>query len=665
MDTNSTREFIAWDGEGVNHDGPGKPQSYVLFGASTGDYVTRRDGGTLTFGDCAELILRVGRAKPTAWHVGFAFDYDVNQIVRTLPYRYLEWLNERGTVKYGPYRLHWRRGKSFTLSCSRDGTTQSVTIYDVFSFFATSFVKALRAILGNDERYRERVTFVEKGKARRKQFTLGELDNEIFPYWQEEIGLLAVLVSQFRDLLYAADFPITQWYGPGAIASLVLNRMAVRNHMAVPPTEVIEAAQFAYAGGRFEHFRVGRSPGPIWSIDINSAYPHALSQLPSLANGTWIYRPLGKSFSEIPRKEIHSFAIYHVELSHPQWRQPWYPNTPPGPLFFRTPKGEMRYPWHVKGWYWGPEIENLCHPRIAPYAYAIGVWEFIEASENLPFQFITGMYSQRQEWKRTGKAEQLALKLAMNSIYGKLAQRIGWEQKGDAPTFHQLEWAGWVTSYVRAELFRTLWQLGNDIISVETDGIYTSRDPATIGIEASSDLGGWTVTRYEEILYLQSGTYFARDGDEWISKYRGLDPSSLTVDKAIEYLQGITEPASVWPKLAGTTTRYIGLSAAMVQGSGIPAKFRNRHGVWDQDKDRELAPGTGKRQHYPDSCVECAKGISPYDMGHYMGVGIELLPDGINESTRHFLPWKDGKVKDEQTAWRKTLRYEQGKLFEH
>lgn len=668
IERNSLREFIAWDGEGVNTRGPGKPQAYVLFGSSTGDYITRRDSESLNSIDCFELILNVGRQNPTAWHVAFAFDYDINEIVRCLPYLRLEQLKDTGVTRYGPYRISWRRGKTFTVSKAVDGVSESVTIFDVFSFFASSFVKALSAILGDDPRYRDAVRKVREGKAERKFFTLEELDSVILPYWQEEIVLLATLVSRFRDLLYGAGFHITKWYGPGAIASFVLKRESLNAHMASTPDEVNKAAQYAYAGGRFEHFRVGRIVGPIWAIDINSAYPDAIARLPSLTGGHWHYQPIGKPASEIPRDDIESFAIYNVKLDHPRYRLPWYPNTPPSPLFFRSPDGEMRYPWNVKGWYWGPEVENLCHPAIAPYAYVYGAWVFHPGDgkdQPLPFTFIPGMYSLRKEWKRAGKPEQLALKLAMNSIYGKLAQRVGWEKSHGAPRFHQLEWAGWITSYVRARLFRALWGLGDGIIAVETDGIYTARDPATIGIESSDRLGEWDIRQYDEIIYLQSGTYFARNGEQWISKYRGLDPDSLSIKDALHYLRSIENNGGyALPELRGTTTRFIGLNAAIHRANGNPHKFRNLHCVWTQDAERDISPGKGKRNHHPDSCVECSKGISPYDYGHYMTVGLTLPPNGVNESTKHYLPWVDGADKDDETRWRAAKEVESDYLHE-
>lgn len=661
---NSVRRFIAWDGEGVNTKGPGKPQSYVLFGNSLGSKVLRRDGSTLNFIDCAELILSTGSSYPNDWNIGFAFDYDVNQIVRTLPYGCLEHLNKRGQVKYGDYWIRWRKGKSFTISrIAKSSSTQrtTVTIYDIFSFFGCSFVKALSGMLSESSSQNEHIEFVARGKDRRKDFTLDELDTEVIPYWSAEIALLETLASSFRDLMYAADLPITQWYGPGAISSLVLNRVGIKSHMDVPPDPVGVAAQYAYAAGRFERFHGGRSDGPIWGCDINSAYPAALAQLPSLSGGVWRHSAETKPFTEIDREDIRPFGLYQVELSHPQWRQPWYPNTPPGPLFFRTPTGEMRYPWHLTGWYWGPEVENLCHPRIAPHAQLLQAWHFTPVSDVKPFAFIKDMYETRRQWKAEGRQEQLVLKLAMNSIYGKLAQRVGWEQSGKAPKFHQLEWAGWITSYTRAQIFRTLWQLGNEILAVETDGIYTTRDPGTIGIVHSEELGGWSISEYNEFIYIQSGTYFARTGEAWATKYRGLDPKSLSLANAVSYFQQIGA-GQEWPSLHCTTTRYIGLAAAMMQAAGDPGRFRGRHGVWEQEKDKDLSPGAGKRCHHVASCVECAEGVSPGVRAHYLALTMDLMPGGETHSTRHYIPWKDGPKKD--FNWRLEAEEEHAKLFE-
>lgn len=663
IERNTVREFIAWDGEGINTYGPGRPQSYVLFGASTGDSITRRDGDTLSFNDCAELILSVGRTNPGAWHVGFAFDYDVNQIVRSLPYHYLRWLNKNGKVKYGPYHIAWRQGKSFRITKNTDGHTETVTIFDCFSFFACSFVKALTEQLGNVDALRERIAFVSRGKQRRSEFTLEELDSEIVPYWSEELSLMVELMSHFRDILYSAGFPITSWHGPGAIANLLLKQNNIPDHMEVPPDAVIEASQYAYAGGRFELYRVGRHPGPIYAADINSAYPDALTQLPSLKGGHWIHREIAKPATAFKHTDIKPFAIYRVLLDNPKYSTvPGFP-APPSPLFHRSKKGEMIYPWKVEGWYWGPEVMNLTHRAIAPYVTIFEMWDFIPATDTKPFAFIADMYVTRQQWKAEGRPEQLALKLGMNSIYGKLAQRVGWEEIGGAPRYHQLEWAGWITSYVRAKLYRVMYSLGPDVIAVETDGIYSGRNPTELGLTDSRNLGEWSLTQYDEIIYLQSGTYFTRSADKWNDKYRGLDPDSICVDDAKSYFAslGIGDDPK-WQQLVGHTTRYIGLASAInsTRKSGV-IPFRKRFGVWEQQTPREIAVGvSAKRKHFPIACPECNAGIPPAEMSHRLGIPNTHydVKDGW-KSQPHDLPWKDAI----QRQWREDRKAAQAELI--
>src|SRR5690349_4869767 len=76
-----TRPFIAWDGEGydayrVNSSGVIEIEHrYMLFGASTGDYIT---GISLGTAECLDLMLQVERENPNSYHVGFSFEYDDN-----------------------------------------------------------------------------------------------------------------------------------------------------------------------------------------------------------------------------------------------------------------------------------------------------------------------------------------------------------------------------------------------------------------------------------------------------------------------------------------------------------------------------------------------------------------------------------------------------------
>ncbi len=56
-----TKPFIAWDGEGINLMGEGRPQSYVLFGCTEG-HIASQEG--LSIWQCLEFIIDIGRRFP-------------------------------------------------------------------------------------------------------------------------------------------------------------------------------------------------------------------------------------------------------------------------------------------------------------------------------------------------------------------------------------------------------------------------------------------------------------------------------------------------------------------------------------------------------------------------------------------------------------------------
>lgn len=632
-----TKEFIAWDGEGINLRGPGKPQSYVLFGSSKGHISSTK--GLSTF-ECLEHIIATGQENPGAIHVGFAFNYDANMLVQSLAPVTLGRLHKNGWV-----RLKRQNGDVFTVTVARGKffrvTKQkpeydskhnptaktTVQIYDIFSFFACSFIKAYEDMIGSVP------DVIRTGKAARGAFSLDEFD-EVQRYWDEEIQLLRELAEELRRRVYNAGLRINQWHGPGALATYSMREHKIKEHMAVGNDEVRLAARHGYAGGRFELFKLGRITRPVWSVDINSAYPHAISQLPSLSDGHWVY-------VENPTK-IRKFGIYHVRL-----KQGTGFDHAPGPVFHRDSHHNITFPWVTDGWYWSPETTVARRSG----AEVMEGWEF-HGGDSRPFAFIPDMYEQRREWKRRGISAQIALKLCMNSMYGKLAQRVGWdEQRQQLPPFHQLEWAGWVTSYVRARLFNVMAQIPyDDLVAVETDGIYTTLNPTKLNMINSVELGEWEIGEYDEIMYVQSGLAWLHNDKGWTQKRRGLDPCreghhpedchcegtfSLNACRSfLTSLHAAPDRSTPWTAYDGRTTRFVGLGHALA--SRQPT--HERHCVWETNK-REILPGmAGKRIHVPDSCRGCADGGTAYDTAHSLVVNSRAVWEP--RSMAHDIPWE-------------------------
>lgn len=624
---NDKVEFVCWDGEGAKTD-PRNAQDYVLLGTNvTAPIVGKR----LSTEECLAYIIDVGRQYPKAQHIGFAFDYDANQILQDLSEEQFRRLSEVGRVHYGQYDIEHLPGKWLTVQTfNDDGTLYGRTkIQDTFGFFQCSFLKALDQYIPDDP-LMKRLDQLSEGKSRRNDFSWKDIEY-IKAYWELEIQLFHQLAQKLKEYLWHVDLKIKQWHGPGAIANHVFKRHRIDKAKCDPPKEVMDASRYAYAAGRFERFHIGRFKN-VYSMDINSAYPWGISQLPDLTEGEWVHvrNP----------KVIEEFGVYHISLST-------FDSKNVGPLFHRDSWGSITFPGWLEGWYWSPEAQTVLG---APGVEISEGWVYV-GWKNSPFEFVSDMYEQRREMKAKKQGAQMALKLCLNSLYGKMAQRAGWERYGTAPKWHQLSWAGWVTSKCRATLYDAMKRIPYaQVIAVETDGLYTTCPPEMLGISDSKMLGGWEVSHYDEMLYLQSGVYAYRIGDEWGIKYRGLDKGSLAAEDVAAHLH-LCFAECDWPTIKGPTTRFVGYKAALM---GRDFHALHRHWI---TTEREISIGSvGKRQHAPAFlCEACKNGATAYRQPHdTMIVSKAQSADKAEwHSTMHDIPWQDP---EKLAAWEAARR---------
>ena len=633
------REFIAWDGEGwtdhvcedpercFNRSGKCK-HHYYLFGASTGHYVSSE---SLSTENCFDTMLRVKKANPDAIHVAFSFKYDIDMIFRDLQPGAVRMLVRKNRMHWRGYYIEVLPGK--WLQVARDGYT--CRIYDLFSFFTTSFVKALKKwSVGTDEQ-RDRIL---KGKDLRGTFKLEDLDRLVIPYWKEELALLVDLASTLRDVLYRAGIRPSRWHGPGAVADYLFNDN--KSSQAMPdyesiPKGVLDAGQVAYAGGRFEAFKIGYYDGPIYSADINSAYPYAMSELPNMATGTWIH------YDGMPETLSATVGLFHVRFEYGDVakRDIAYGGMPAA-AHYRYPKsGTVHFRYASPGvWVHAPEFANLL------VQFNLGLFKVFDVLEawvyaddgTRPFAWVKEIYEQRQEWKRAGNPAELAAKLGINSLYGKLAQRVG--GKEGKPKWHNLEMAGHITSKCRAMLYEASWQMSDSLVAYQTDGIYATRPIDFLPNGAGTDLGQWEVETYSGMLHLQSGVYWLRDSDgNWLRpKTRGIPQQHMDFDKAFNSL---VDKAP----LIVEQTQFIRFGLADMRRSGL-SLWR----TW-QINEKDFSFGgngfgsEGKRLHIPQSCKECAQGIGHHEGLHTLMLSPKGFPmkNGVKqESAPHTLPWR-------------------------
>lgn len=639
------RPFVGWDGEGYNAyavDSCGNctiEHRYMLFGCSSGYYESGIDLGTRT---CLDLILYTEEQNPDVFHVGFSFEYDVNMILRDLEWRYLAVLCDTGQVNWKGYRIKHIPHKLF--SVSKNGI--SATIFDVFGFFHTSYMQSLIKFNIGTSAQRSRI---QAGKNRRSKFTYSEI-KAVTEYWSVEISLLPSLMDSLREACYDAGFYITQWHGPGALASFALRKYGIQRYKPHKrtPKAVFGASRFAYAGGRFQAWQCGLFTGSIYTADINSAYAYACSLLPRLDCGEWKH-----SHNPSVRKasDVRHFALYRISFDARKMEPAARASGIPFPLFHRDTDGSLTWPARTEGWFWSPEAALVAGSKHATFLES---WEFLDNGER-PFSFVQGAYDRRLQLQDVGNPAEKAYKWFLASIYGQLAQRVGWNRHTrNAPRSHCLEWAGFITSYCRAYVYRAAVDVARrgGLISIDTDGVSSTVpfDPDILPGRIGTGLGEWKLESYSGLLYWQNGIYWLRRMDgEWLSsKARGVPRGHIDRDAAIASFRQRFGNNSVRngmdgsnPSIALTRSRFIGYRQAMQH------RFTTWRAWINEPVGIEFG-GSGKGRHIPSLCASCTDARSNDNPGVLMGSHtiIHFPPDHV-VSMPHNLPWLAPKKQPE------------------
>ncbi len=584
--------FVGVDGEGGNINGR---HEYLLLRAGTQTLYT---GSPLT---PSESLRFLSSLPPDKIYVGFYFDYDVTMILRDLPPEKVLRLIDKDSRKpspeyrqpfpldYGPYQIEYMARKHFRVRVRpKHGEKRPwVTINDVGSFFQCAFVTALEKWeIGTAEQRKA----IGDGKNKRAGFK--ELDAETDAYNALEIELLQSLMESFRAVCREVGYIPTRWQGPGWVAAKMLATHGVvkSKDLDIIPG-LAAAAQSAYYGGRFETSRIGAVPDDVYQYDINSAYPAALTRLPCLVHGTWRHG--------IPTPG--DLALHHVKF-RPK-RQTYRAGAGDAtfdltykPLFYNFPirnkQGRISFPATGSGWYWSVEVEQAIHQTVK----IDESWVYEKHCDCEPFKFIPDVYAERIRVGKTARGT--VLKLALNSLYGKMCQSVG-----SAPYANPI-WASLITAITRAQLSELTHQpqrlkdgyCCDDTYMLATDGVFCGpRDVPT-----SKELGGWDLDihrgRDYSLFIIQPGVYFTPNS--LAPKTRGV-PRQIIIDRLADFIDSYNgflslHKGEIWipPNLDGTASDLEG-----VWPNPLPIPVRSFTGL-------RLAVARGK-PHTAGTWVSC------------------------------------------------------------
>lgn len=556
----TAKPFVGCDGEGAGTDELGR-QLYLLFRMGERELFT---GSHLSTEELLDFICDHPAGDIL---VGFSFGYDVTMILRDMNPEQQARLFQPKDMGSGKSRYTWYkqfdieylpkqyfRVRRMKWELDKNGERRRVqetsarTIFETFGFFQKSFVKVIHEF---DVGTKEGRDLIVANKERRGDFV--EMTQEERQYCALECEYLAELMERLREYCHAAGIKPRSWNGAGKLASALHRREGTLRadsfKLSSLPVQLVAMANMAYYGGRFEITRTGLIEQKVYEYDIRSAYPDAMRSLPCLEHGRWEQA----SDAELAASALH---VCGVRFNHPDNGNGFMCGLP-----IRSREGHLYWPLQGSGVYWSPEIESA--ERLGATIERLDGWRYIKQCDCHAFDWVEPLFDYRRSIGSKGPG--YPIKLAITSLYGKLAQR-----KGNG-AYANMIWAGLITAYTRAKINRAIATNPGRIIMAATDAVY-SLDP--LKLDEGERLGQWEGEELDGLFIVQPGLYWCPEKRK--RKSRGLpgkffEEQGRTERFENDWIQYRATGGDDFPSVSVPITNFIGLKLALSRNNPTSA----------------------------------------------------------------------------------------------
>lgn len=426
-------------------------------------------------------------------------------------------------------------------------------LIDSIAFFGMSLERSLKMI----------------GADVQKQEKPKDLGKRVIPKHEVAKYLQTDVMGEVRLLEHIVElherYQIKLCYSLPMMAGRIFRHYYMRKDFVRPNKKLIHGAMLSYHGGKNYpvtpeqkkslitetngRMSVGRWFKDCYDLDVRSAYPEAMRQLPDFENGKW--EIFGKRRDALK----HPHGIYRVtgRVSRCKW----------GCLFthgFKPAFGRVRNLW-VTGYELIEAIraKHLKIEKVMGYAFVENASRYADGTAFS--RFVAHFYEMKE--KAETKAERLFYKLILNSLYGKFIQRnpidpLEWTGDEDdelrprlvAGSMFDPTVASLITGYVRAKI-HTL-EHKYDAIHTATDGFITQKkpDPSDVGEE----LGMLKQETFGPCLIIRNKLYLHYNQDGSLSKtglhgYEGTPEELIklwTSSKRQYSIERLTSWAEAW-----------------------------------------------------------------------------------------------------------------------
>lgn len=458
------------------------------------DEPTNPDNTFLLF----EWLLKNGRDYRN-WFFNISFDFQ--SILKPFAVAYPSMIKQavkssRLTLHNGSKRItiKWVDGKYFSIS---DGGHHITRFYDIANFLNGSLDDCSKEFLG---------------------ISKSDLNTDIDIEHLEKYSKFILLDRCYKDALLTkrlADVLVDtvhnelglhprKWNSKASLSKEILKSLNVD---ALKPftsedREVIRYAWRAFKGGIFQT-RVKGKVSKVDEVDIVSAYPNVLRNLPDLTSGHWQYIDGNKQFSEFKDGVFYGFyKVYRQFDGYSPLRvhnEILYPETDNCYIDYVTL----------------PEIYYMLTYKI-PFLVLDGYEFHYDTIPSFPFRLsIDRLFKIKQHTdKQSQKAKYWLTKVVLNAIYGCLC-----ENRHGIGLYFNPVFASYITSLTRIYIAALSRDYFKEVYSIATDGI-TGKLKTTI---PQSTAIGYIEIKHElptTSIYVQNGLITDTEGH--LIKMRGI-----------------------------------------------------------------------------------------------------------------------------------------------
>lgn len=436
-------------------------------------------------------------------------------------------------------RIKYIQSKQLVFSYSK----HVVKLYDIAQFYGHEKLdNAAKKYLGKQKI--DYANWVDRCKEfSLNLYTLDEMEQylnenieDIGKYCQLDASLTLELAEYMEAGFRAVNIPFDKPMSQAKIAEEFIKNRAPYPMIPEGLEPFHDVAQLAYHGGIFETVKRGFFDEEIFDYDINSAYPCTMSTLPHWGNGKftpvetytdgikygwykakfnckWIpyedrYNPYMETFKigELPEQE---YVLNNKRIVYPEGERTQF-----------ITRIELDF-----------MLKNNFKCKVLG-----GVeWEQTKRRFDSPFNWMESTFYKRLEIKQKNKEDmrQYALKITLNSSYGKTAQ-----QEPFIGALTNFFYASYITADTRIKLAQIAEKYPKNVIDIATDGICLNKEVK--GLEVGEKLGQYELSTFSKALYIGSGIrqMFYEKPDKKGNTYETF-ARGLTNDKSYNMLEDI------------------------------------------------------------------------------------------------------------------------------